>query len=73
MVTQKTDQVSKIQFQLFLIFFLFNSENGLTLVEAPAIAPSEIQIDAKHIEEMQAELAEVENQQLPDDGEDDGF
>merc|ERR1711935_582951 len=46
------------------------NETGLTLVEAPVLAPGEVEIDANHIQEMQNELENAQNMELPE-GEDD--
>lgn len=49
--------------------FLFSTPD-LTLVEAPVLAPGEVEIDAAQIAEMQADLENAQNMELPE-GEDD--
>ena len=39
----------------------------MTLTEAPILAPGEVQIDATQIAEMQAELENAQNMELPED------
>ena len=46
-------------------------DNGLEFVEAPALAPPEVQVDMAHQQQMERELATAENTPLPDDDDDD--
>jgi hypothetical protein len=39
----------------------------LSLTEAPILAPGEVQIDQNQIAEMQAELENAQNMELPED------
>jgi hypothetical protein len=50
--------------------FIF-SDASLSLVEAPVLAPGEVEIDAQQVASMQAELDDAANMPLEDD--DDGF
>ena len=50
-------------------FVQLYSEANLSLVEAPVLAPGEVQIDAEQIAAMQGELNEAANMELPDDDE----
>jgi hypothetical protein len=58
-----------------LFYFLLNniySDSNLTLVEAPVLQPSEIAIDQDQIQNMNKELEDAANMDLPEgDGEDD--
>ena len=45
------------------------SEPTLTLVEAPVLVPQETAIDAAQIQQMQAEIDEAAQMELPDDEE----
>ena len=45
----------------------FFSEPNLTLTEAPILAPGEVVIDAAQVAEMQAELENAQNMELPED------
>ena len=59
-----------------LIFtFLINiySDPNLTLVEAPVLQPSEIAIDQDQIQNMNKELEEAANMDLPEGEGDDDF
>ena len=72
MVTQKTYEVSSIYNliidQIANLFSLFDfSENGLTLVEAPALAVGDVNIDPAQIAEMQKDLEEAAGMDLPED------
>ena len=52
-------------------FDVGNSEPQLTLVEAPVLAPNEVDIDQDQVLQMQQELEKAENMELPED--DDNF
>jgi hypothetical protein len=56
-------------FEIKFINFLF-SEPSLSLVEAPALAPQEFQIDPNQIREMENEIEAAANAPI-DDAEDD--
>jgi len=43
------------------------SEPNLTLVEAPVLAPGEVEIDQAQILEMQQELENAQQMELPED------
>jgi hypothetical protein len=43
------------------------SESTLTLVEAPVLVPGETAIDATQIQQMQAEIEEAAQMELPDE------
>jgi len=43
------------------------SEPNLTLVEAPVLAPGEVVIDQAQIAEMQAELENAQQMELPEE------
>jgi hypothetical protein len=43
------------------------SEPNLTLVEAPVLAPGEVEIDPAQIQEMQQDLENAQNMELPED------
>ena len=45
------------------------SEPTLTLVEAPVLVPGETTIDATQIQQMQAEIDEAAQMELPDEDE----
>ena len=65
---------SNYQFEkpfVWLLRRMVNDQN-LTLVEAPLLAPGEIEIDANQLAQMQAEVIEAEQMALPD-GDDDDF
>lgn len=63
---------SAIYFQQISNFYqFFYSEPQLSLVEAPVLAPGEVTIDQAQINEMQGELEQAAQMELPDD--DDGF
>ena len=47
--------------------FYFNSENALTLVEAPVLAPGEVVIDEAQIAQMQEEIETAKNMDLPEE------
>ena len=53
-----------------MLTIVFFSENALTLVEAPVLAPGEVNIDQAQIAAMQQELDEANNMALPDEGDD---
>jgi len=63
---------SNYQFEKPFVWLLrrLTNEAQLSLVEAPVLAPSEVQIDQNQVNEMNAELAAAAQQELPDD--DDG-
>jgi len=63
---------SNYQFEKPFVWLLrrLTNETGLTLVEAPVLAPGEVEIDANHIQEMQNELENAQNMELPE-GDDD--
>ena len=65
---------SNYQFEkpfVWLLRRMVNDQN-LTLVEAPLLAPGEIEIDANQLAQMQQEVIEAEQMALPD-GDDDDF
>ena len=65
---------SNYQFEkpfVWLLRRMVNDQN-LTLVEAPLLAPGEIEIDAQQLAQMQQEVIEAEQMALPD-GDDDDF
>jgi GTP-binding nuclear protein Ran len=43
------------------------SEPTLSLVEAPVLAPGEVEIDQQQIAQMQQELDAAQNMEIPDD------
>merc|ERR1712086_536584 len=60
---------SNYQFEKPFVWLLRKlvSDATLSLVEAPVLAPGEVQMDAQHIAEMQANMAEAAQMELPDD------
>merc|ERR1719389_253454 len=60
---------SNYQFEKPFVWLLRRMTNdpNLSLTEAPLIAPAEVQIDANQLKEIETELADAANQQLPDD------
>ena len=62
MAPQKTHKVSKAPFSKH-----FFSEPTLSLVEAPVLAPGEVEIDQAQIAQMQQELDAAQNMEIPDD------
>merc|ERR1712086_1213860 len=60
---------SNYQFEKPFVWLLrrLTNEANLSLVEAPVLAPGEVQMDAQHIAEMQANMAEAAQMELPDD------
>ena len=60
---------SNYQFEKPFVWLLrrLTNENALSLVEAPVLAPVEVQINAEEIQIMQKEITEAENMELPDD------
>ena len=65
---------SNYQFEKPFVWLLRRmvSDQNLTLVEAPLLAPGEIEIDANQLAQMQQEVIEAEQMALPD-GDDDDF
>ena len=63
--------INRIFFNKNLISNFFYSEPQLSLVEAPVLAPGEVTIDQAQINEMQNEIEQAAQMELPDD--DDGF
>merc|ERR1719473_886241 len=63
---------SNYQFEKPFVWLLrrLTGEAQLSLVEAPVIAPAEIQIDQAQIQQLEAEAAEAQNMELPDDDDD---
>jgi GTP-binding nuclear protein Ran len=49
------------------------NDGGLSLVEAPALAPAELFIDAAQQKEIEDETRLAADAQLPDEGEDENF
>ena len=64
---------SNYQFEKPFVWLLrrMTNDNTLALTEAPLIAPAEVEIDAAQIAQMTNEIAEAENNPLPDDQDDD--
>merc|ERR1712086_748867 len=64
---------SNYQFEKPFVWLLrkLTGDAALSLVEAPVLAPTEVEIDAQQIQTMQAELDDAANMPLEDD--DDGF
>merc|ERR1740117_2109451 len=64
---------SNYQFEKPFVWLLrrLTNEAQLSLVEAPVLAPGEVEIDQQQIQTMQAELDDAANMPLEDD--DDGF
>merc|ERR1719453_919437 len=64
---------SNYQFEKPFVWLLrrLTNEPQLSLVEAPVLAPGEVQIDQQAVMQMQQELEKAENMELPED--DDGF
>lgn len=60
---------SNYQFEKPFVWLLrrLTNEPNLTLVEAPVLAPGEVTIDQAQIAEMQAELENAQNMELPED------
>jgi GTP-binding nuclear protein Ran len=60
---------SNYQFEKPFVWLLrrLTNETNLTLVEAPVLAPGEVTIDQAQIAEMQAELENAQNMELPED------
>jgi len=46
------------------------NDNSLTLVEAPMLEPAEVNIDQEQLDQMNAEIKEAEQMELPDDEDD---
>ena len=65
---------SNYQFEKPFVWLLrkLTNEPGLGLVEAPVLAPQETQIDQGQMQQMQQELEEANNMELPAE-EDEGF
>jgi GTP-binding nuclear protein Ran len=59
---------SNYQFEKPFVWLLrrLTGENNLSLVEAPVLAPGEVQIDQAQLQQMQQELEEAQNMELPD-------
>jgi GTP-binding nuclear protein Ran len=59
---------SNYQFEKPFVWLLrrLTGENNLSLVEAPVLAPGEVQIDQAQMMQMQQELEEAQNMELPD-------
>ena len=70
-IIKKDAIFSAIDLKYMLIFIYSSSEPQLSLVEAPVLAPGEVTIDQAQINEMQGELEQAAQMELPDD--DDGF
>lgn len=66
---------SNYQFEKPFIWLLRRlvGDPALTLVEAPVLQPSEIQIDQDQIQTMAKELEDAAAMELPEGGEDDDF
>ena len=47
------------------------NDGNLTLVEAPLLAPTEVEIPQDQIQQMANEIEEAENMALPDNADDD--
>merc|ERR1712127_220151 len=64
---------SNYQFEKPFVWLLrrITGEANLSLVEAPVLAPQEVQIEAGQVEQMQNELNDAAAQELPDDDGDD--
>lgn len=64
---------SNYQFEKPFVWLLrkLTNETALNLVEAPLLQPSEVNIDQNQLAEMNKELEEAANMELPED--DDGF
>ena len=60
---------SNYQFEKPFVWLLrrLTNEPNLSLVEAPILAPGEVQIDAAQIAQMQSELEMAENMELPEE------
>ena len=67
----RQNNINRIFFNKNLISNFFYSEPQLSLVEAPVLAPGEVTIDQAQINEMQNEIEQAAQMELPDD--DDGF
>ena len=48
---------------------LYFSDAQLSLVEAPVLAPNEVEIDAQQVAQMQAEIDDAAQQPIEDDDE----
>jgi GTP-binding nuclear protein Ran len=60
---------SNYQFEKPFVWLLrrLTNEANLSLVEAPVLAPGEVTIDQNQIKEMQQELENAQNMELPED------
>jgi len=60
---------SNYQFEKPFVWLLrrLTNEPNLTLVEAPVLAPGEVELDQAQIKEMQQELENAQNMELPED------
>ena len=59
----------KILFFDLLSQYSFYSENALSLVQEPVIAPAEVQIDPLLVKQMEEDIRQAEEIDLPDDDE----
>ena len=63
---------SNYQFEKPFVWLLrkLTNDNNLVLVESPALAPAEFALDAAHIDEMNKEMEQAANMELPDEEDD---
>lgn len=63
---------SNYQFEKPFVWLLrkLTQDNNLVLVESPVLAAAEFTLNEDHIKNMQAELNEAQNMELPDEDDD---
>ena len=63
---------SNYQFEKPFVWLLrkLTNDNNLVLVESPALVPADFTLDQAHIEDMQKELDNAQNMELPDEDDD---
>ena len=63
---------SNYQFEKPFVWLLrkLTNDNNLNLVESPALAPADFTLDQNHIDEMNKEMEQAANMELPDEEDD---
>jgi GTP-binding nuclear protein Ran len=63
---------SNYQFEKPFVWLLrkLTNDNNLVLVESPVLAPADFTLDEGHVAEMQKELHDAQNMELPDEDDD---